>query len=78
MGILAAFTLVVANRVEKVKKELDIQTYKEIVAFMNGEKLDEIEKQKERKKLKNQRIGLAISGGAIALVVGMVMVALLY
>lgn len=77
-AVLAVITLFVANRVEKVKKELDIQTYREIVAFMNGEKLDEIEKQKERKKLRTQRIGLVIGGGVIALVVCMVMAVLLY
>lgn len=77
-AVLAVITLFVANRVEKVKKELDIQTYREIVAFMNGEKLDEIEKQKERKKLRTQRIGLVIGGGVVALVVCMVMAVLLY
>ncbi len=34
---LGAITLFVAFRVEKVKKDNDIQTYREIAAFMNGE-----------------------------------------
>ena len=38
---------VVAFKVEKVKKDNDIQTYKEIVAFSEGKLLDDIHKQRE-------------------------------
>ena len=34
-------------RIEKYKKKYDIQTYKEIVAFTNGKRLDEIYKARE-------------------------------
>ena len=37
-------------KIEKFKKENDIYTYKEIIAFQNGEKLDDIVKAKEKKK----------------------------
>ena len=44
---------------EKMQVEHDVQTYREIIAFMNGETLDDIEKAKElekRKGLKKRRI----------------------
>lgn len=59
-----------ANRIEKQKKQYDIQTYKEITAFMNGEKLDVIQKNREIGKRPYQKIflviGCAIIGFAIA------------
>ena len=77
-GIIAITSLVVALQVEKQKKAFDIQTYREIVAFMNGERLDEIDKQRELKKRKHQKMWLAVGAGAIALVVCAVMTFLLY
>lgn len=46
-GIMALAAIYFAFKVEKIKKENDIQTYKEIVAFCEGERLDEIQKQRE-------------------------------
>ena len=43
-GILFLIMIYYALRVEKFKKENDIMTYKEIVAFTEGKQLDEIEK----------------------------------
>ncbi len=40
-GILFVITMYWALKVEKVKKDNDIQTYKEIVAFSEGKRLDE-------------------------------------
>lgn len=54
-----------AVKVEKQKKKLDIQTYKEINAFIEGKRLDEIEKQREIAKRPYQKILLAI-GCAVA------------
>ena len=45
-GILFVITMYWALKVEKVKKDNDIQTYKEIVAFSEGKRLDEIQKQR--------------------------------
>ena len=42
-----------------MQAEHDVQTYREVIAFMNGETLDDIEKAKElekRKSLKKERI----------------------
>lgn len=47
LGIIYAPTIWAAIKIEKIKKDNDIQTYKEIMAFNKGEKLDEISKQRE-------------------------------
>ena len=54
-----------AVKIEKYKKQMDIQTYKEINAFMEGKRLDEIEKQREIAKRPYQKILIAI-GCAVA------------
>lgn len=46
-GIFFAITMYWALKVEKLKKKNDVQTYKEIVAFSEGKKLDEIQKMVE-------------------------------
>lgn len=58
-----------AIRIEKVKKENDIYTYKEIVAFQNGEKLDEIEKNREKKKRNYQAIIFVLATAIISLLI---------
>ena len=64
-GIFFMITMFWALKVEKIKKENDIQTYKEIVAFTEGKKLDEIHKQIEAGKRPYQKILLVIGGGAV-------------
>lgn len=67
--ILTAVTLLFAFKVEKLKKENDVQTYREIVAFTEGKRLDEIAKAKESGKRPYQKAFLAIGSAVIALVV---------
>ena len=43
-------TMFFAVRVQKLKNKFDIKSYKEIVAFMEGRALSEIDKQNARKK----------------------------
>ena len=62
-GLLFAAALFFAVKVEKVKKQQDIHTYKEIVAFTNGEKLDHIKKAREEGKRYYQLI-IAVLGCA--------------
>ncbi len=73
-GILAAVTLIYAFTVEKKKKELNISTYREISAFLEGKQLDEIEAAREEGKRGYQRFFLAIVAGVVALVVSVVMI----
>ncbi len=63
LGILFAITMYWALKVEKNKKDNDIQTYKEIVAFSAGERLDEIQKQREIGKRPYQNV-LKVFGAA--------------
>ena len=67
MGPLFAVSLAVAFRVEKLKKDNDVHTYKEIVAFYEGRRLDELDKAVEKGKRPYQTFLLAVSAGLIAL-----------
>lgn len=57
-GIIWALSMYFAFQVEKVKKDNDVQTYKEIVAFSEGKLLDDIQKQREIGKRPYQKIFL--------------------
>lgn len=70
-GVLAGATVFVCYKVERVKKDNRIHTYKEIVAFMNGKRLDEMQQQQELGKRPYQRVLLALASALIALVVCM-------
>lgn len=61
----------VAFLVEREKKRLDIQSYKEIVAFTEGKSLSEIEKAREEGKRIYQKIFMAVGAGVLALVVSL-------
>ena len=65
-------TFAVALRVEKLKSKLNIHTYKEIVAFYEGKKLDEIESAKEEAKRPYQSILLIIGSGLLTLLVAFI------
>ena len=68
-GIIFAVTMYFALKVEKVKKDNDIQTYKEIVAFSEGKRLDEIQKQWEIGNRPYQKVLLVLGSAAVALAV---------
>ena len=70
---LAGITMAMAFIVEKKKKELNVQTYREIVAFMEGKRLDEMEAMKEEAKRPYQKTLIAIAYAAIALVINLLM-----
>ena len=65
-GIIFAAAMFFAFKVEKVKKENDVQTYREIVAFSEGKLLDDIQKQREIGKRPYQKILLVIASAAAA------------
>ena len=68
-AVLFAFTLWLAFRVEKEKKKFDIQSYKEIVALLEGRRLDEISKAQEVAKRPYQKVLLTLGSAALAAVV---------
>lgn len=71
-AILFGITMYYALRVEKHKKKYDIQTYREITAFMEGKTLDEREKAREAGKRPYQKVLLVIASAVLGLIVGMI------
>ena len=68
-GIIWVISMYFAFKVEKVKKDNDVQTYKEIVAFSEGKLLDDIHKQREIGKRPYQKIFLVIGTALTTFVV---------
>ena len=76
-GIIFVITMYWALKVEKIKKDNDVQTYKEIVAFCEGKRLDEIQKQREIGKRPYQNVMKviisAIVTAAVCFLIGFLM-----
>lgn len=75
-ALLTIVTLIISIKLESLKKKYDIQTYKEIVAFMEGKRLDEINKYKEYGKRSYQKLLLAIGSGLFTFILTMVLLML--
>lgn len=71
-AVLYIITIYYSIKIEKLKKDNDIQTYKEIIAFSNGEHLDEINKQREYGKRPYQKVVVvllvSIASGVISFI----------
>ena len=70
-GALAVGVFLAWHRFEQIKSENDVQTYREVLAFVNGSTLDDIEKEKEaqkRKSLKGLEIIVIVQAIVILLV----------
>ena len=67
--LLFVITLVTATIIEKFKKNNDIQTYKEIIVFMENKSLSYEEVQQEIGKRNYQKILLAILTGLITFII---------
>lgn len=76
-GVIWGGSMIYASKIEKLKKINDIQTYKEILSFTEGKRLDEIEKAKESGKRPYQKFLLVLLVGFIAFIVCMFFVWLL-
>ena len=72
-GVLAAVVIIYGFRTEKWKKQQDIHTWREITAFMEGKRLDEIDKQREIGKRPYQRVLLGIGSGMLMILVCILM-----
>ena len=76
-GIIYAVALYWGIKVEKVKKNNDVKTYKEIVAFSEGKLLDDIQKQREIGKRPYQKVLIvgasAIITFVICILIGLIM-----
>jgi transcriptional regulator with XRE-family HTH domain len=72
-GVIAISSIYYSLRVEKYKKNFNIQTYREILAFSDGKSMDELEKNQEYGKRPYQKFLLAIGAGLLTIVVAVVM-----
>ncbi|MBD5087426.1 MAG: helix-turn-helix transcriptional regulator [Clostridiales bacterium] len=76
-GILFVVAMYFAIKIEKYKKNNNIQTYREIMAFVEGKRLDEIEKAKEYEKRPYQKVLSALIGGIVAFLISVMFMWLL-
>ncbi len=67
-------TFFTAGIAEKIKKNNNIQTYKEILAFINNKQLNYEEKQQELGKRMYQKILFAILAGVIVLIINLIII----
>jgi len=72
-----AVTFWFARGIERQKKAYDIQTFKEILAFSEGRRLDELEKHEEIGKRRYQKVAVVMGATLITLAVTAVMILLL-
>ncbi|WP_295085679.1 helix-turn-helix transcriptional regulator [Ruminococcus sp.] len=80
-GVFLTADFMTFRRMGQMQAEHDVQTYREVIAFMNGETLDEIEKAAElekRKVLKKKRIVALISVLGIGLAIEIIVFSVLY
>lgn len=75
--ILMACAMFFAIKIEKIKKNNDVHTYKEIVAFTEGKRLDEIQKIEERAKRPYQHIIVIFLWVAVTLLIVGIMIFIL-
>lgn len=76
--VWAAISIWLSLRIEKHKKAHDIHTYKEIIAFLEGRRLDELEKQQEVGKRHYQHFLVMLVVALVGLVVVMLLRRLLF
>lgn len=75
--VLVGGAMFFAIKVDKIKKDNDIQTYKEIVAFTEGKRLDEIQKIEEKAKRPYQKVIDGFLWAVVALLISGVIIFLL-
>ncbi len=72
--LLFIITLLTASIIEKIKKNNNIQTYKEIITFLENRNLTYEEKLQEIGKRNYQQIIITIMAGIIAGIIGLVVI----
>lgn len=77
-SIIAIASMYYAIKVDKHKKNNNIKTYKEIVAFLDGKHLDEVQKHQEYGKRPYQPWALAICFGLLTIVIAIIMEYILF
>lgn len=72
-GLIAILSIYYAIKIEKYKKDFNIQTYREILVFLDGKNLNDLEKNQEYGKRPYQKFLLAIGSGLFAIIVAVIM-----
>lgn len=72
--LIAIITTVVGFILDKQKKDLNIHTYQEILAFSEGKKLDEITKTKEEGKRPYQHLLAVIFTLLLGLIISLILI----
>lgn len=72
-AVIAALGVYYAFKVEKLKKNFNVQTYKEVLAFVEGKSLDKDVKNQEQGKRSYQKALLAIGAAILAVTVALIM-----
>lgn len=71
--IIVILAMYYSIKVEKHKKNNNIQTYKEILTFLDGKNLDEVEKHQEYGKRRYQKWALVIGFALLTIVITVIM-----
>ena len=80
-GVFLTADFITFHKMGQMQAEHDVQTYREVIAFMNGETLDDIEKAAElekRKGLNKKRILALVWVLGIGLVIEIIVFTVLY
>lgn len=72
-SIIAITSMYYAIKVDKHKKNNNIQTYREVVAFLDGKNLDEVQRHQEYGKRPYQKCALVIGFGLLTIVITIIM-----
>lgn len=78
LGLIAIGAIYYGIKVEKMKKNFDIQTYKEILNFVEGKDMGDSEKSQEIGKRYYQKFLLAMGAALITFVVASVLYCVFY
>jgi len=70
--VLYVVTFLFSLKVERLKRDNDIQTFQEIVAFTEGQTLDEMAKQREIGKRPYQAVLAAVVSAGITIILGLI------
>ena len=71
---ICTIAMISAFRVERLKKKHNIHTYKEILAFQQGKKLDELEAAEEKGKRPYQKILLVLGSAVLGFLCSLLMI----
>lgn len=75
--LIFVISLRMAYQIEKIKKDYDIQTYREIIAFSKGEHLDKLQKEREKAIRPYQKALIVATAALIAALICLTVIALM-